>query len=73
MAATGNYTKESNLLAAMVAWVENGTAPETIVGTKFVNDASKSGIQFQRRHCRYPFRNTFIGGNGTALSSWVCM
>jgi feruloyl esterase len=71
--AAGNFSRESNVLAAMVAWVENGTAPETVVGTKFVNDTARLGIQFQRRHCRYPFRNIFVGGNSTALTSWKCL
>lgn len=41
-----------NVLAAIVEWVENGTAPEIIEGTKFVNDTVAMGIAFQRRHCR---------------------
>jgi feruloyl esterase len=41
-----------NVLAAIVDWVENGNAPETIEGTKFNNDLSTAGVAFRRRHCR---------------------
>ncbi|KAK1993167.1 hypothetical protein LX36DRAFT_643558 [Colletotrichum falcatum] len=63
-----------NVLAAVVDWVEAGVAPETITGTKFVNDTEALGVDFQRRHCRYPLRNTYKGGgldpkNG---DSWTC-
>ncbi|KAF6806131.1 feruloyl esterase B [Colletotrichum sojae] len=63
-----------NVLAAVVRWVENGDAPDTITGTKFVNDTAGLGIDFQRRHCRYPLRNTFRGGDLDAkdLESWRC-
>ncbi|KAE8155253.1 Tannase/feruloyl esterase [Aspergillus avenaceus] len=50
-----------NILAALVAWVELGIAPETITGTKYVDDNPELGILFQRSHCRYPLRNTYIG------------
>lgn len=42
----------NNVLAALVEWVENGVAPDTIEGTKFVNDTVQLGVAFQRRHCR---------------------
>ena len=46
------FEKENNVLAAMVAWVEHGMAPDTIEGTKFVNDTISRGISFKRKHCR---------------------
>lgn len=42
----------NNVLAALVDRVENGVAPDTIDGTKFVNDSVASGVAFRRRHCR---------------------
>lgn len=45
------FTPEQNVLAALVAWVENGTAPSSLTGTKFVNDTVSLGISFQRMHC----------------------
>jgi feruloyl esterase len=85
-----SFERANNVLAALVDWVENGIAPETIEGTKFVNDNVTMGPAFQRRHCRsdtfqgevymhsnmgvrYPFRNSYIGGDHTLPSSWECV
>ena len=63
-----------NVLMAMVEWVEKGNAPETIIGTKFVNDTQSLGIQFQRAHCKYPKRNQYKGtGNPNVVESWECV
>lgn len=66
------FTRQNNALAAMVDWVEQEIAPETMEGTKFVNDTAGAGVSFRRRHCRYPFRNTYIGGDSKAPESWQC-
>lgn len=71
LGATG-FDPASNVFAAMVQWVEQGIAPETIEGTKFVNDTQASGVSMVRRHCRYPDRNTYIGGNASLPESWTC-
>jgi feruloyl esterase len=47
-----SFERANNVLAALVDWVENGIAPETIEGTKFVDDNVAMGPAFQRRHCR---------------------
>ncbi|KAE9405371.1 ferulic acid esterase [Gymnopus androsaceus JB14] len=76
--ASGNLTAETldperNVLTAMVRWVEEGIAPETILGTKYVNDTTELGVEFSRRHCRYPFRNTYNGtGDSSDPDSWSC-
>ena len=46
------FEREGNVLAALVAWVEKGVAPETMEGTKFVDDVVGRGVAFRRRHCR---------------------
>lgn len=51
-AATPAFDAETNVLAAVVAWVEEGRAPESMLGTKYVNDSVSQGVDFQRRHCR---------------------
>jgi hypothetical protein len=71
-AATG-YDPESNVLAALVRWVEEGISPNTIQGTKFVNDSASNGVERIRRHCRYPYRNTYVGGNASLAESWHCI
>ena len=55
---------DQNVLTAMVRWVEEGIAPETITGTKFVNDTPALGVEFKRAHCRYPYRNVYVGPPG---------
>ncbi|KAF5337535.1 hypothetical protein D9758_016678 [Tetrapyrgos nigripes] len=64
---------EKNVLTAMVRWVEEGVAPDTILGTKFVNDDPRQGVQFSRRHCRFPLKTTYDGiGDPTEPESWSC-
>ena len=52
-AAEVPFEGAKNVLAALVDWVEKDVAPDTIEGTKYVNDTAKLGVSFQRRHCRY--------------------
>ena len=66
------FEADRNVLAAIVAWVENGTAPDTITGTKFVNDTVALGVDYMRAHCRYPLRSTYVGGDPKDVASWVC-
>lgn len=65
---------EGNVLTAMVRWVEEGVAPDTILGTAYVNETATSGeIAFQRRHCKYPLRTVYSGsGDPTLPDSWTC-
>lgn len=46
------FAAEQNVLAALVAWVEEGIAPEAIGGVKFVDDVVERGVAMERRHCR---------------------
>ncbi|KNG46680.1 tannase and feruloyl esterase [Stemphylium lycopersici] len=67
------YKPSHNVLTALVDWVENGNAPETIVGTKFVNDTEALGVQFERAHCRFPRTNVYKGGDEALPESWECV
>ncbi|TKA65040.1 hypothetical protein B0A49_09991 [Cryomyces minteri] len=51
---SGKFQAQYNVLAALVDLVENGKAPDTIEGTKFVNDTVSLGIEFTRKHCKHP-------------------
>lgn len=62
-----------NVLMAVVNWVENGAAPDTIIGTKWVNDTQSLGVDYKRAHCKYPKSNHYQGGDPKALSSWKCV
>ncbi|KAL5504958.1 hypothetical protein ACEPAH_7621 [Sanghuangporus vaninii] len=52
-------TQPSNILLSLVNWVENGRAPDTIVG---VSDDGKT----IREHCRYPWKSQWDGNR------WIC-
>lgn len=45
------FEPRSNVLAAVVNWVENGEAPERVEGTKMA-DGVDAKVLFTRRHCR---------------------
>jgi len=65
---------KENILMALVNWVENGKAPEKIIGTHWVNGTQSLGVDYQRAHCRYPRRNQYKGtGNPKAIDSWECV
>jgi feruloyl esterase len=68
------FDAEHNVLAAVVDWVEQGTAPEVILGTKFVNDVVGQGVAYTHRHCRWPLRSTYLGSGHDPLdaNSWNC-
>lgn len=69
-----SYDPSENVLMAMVDWVENNNAPETIIGTKYVNDTQSLGIKFQRAHCKFPKRNQYKGeGDPNLVGSWECV
>ncbi|KAF2791093.1 feruloyl esterase B-1 [Melanomma pulvis-pyrius CBS 109.77] len=71
--AAGN-DPDDNMLMRIVAWVEEGAAPEFVRGTKFVNDTPSLGVEFTRRHCKHPAVNVYTGtGNGTDEAGWTCV
>ncbi|KAL4804364.1 putative feruloyl esterase B [Aspergillus unguis] len=62
---------EDNVLMAMVRWVEEGTAPETVRGAAFSEDGSS--VEWRRKHCRYPRHNVYKGpGEPTDEDAWEC-
>ncbi|KAJ5105750.1 hypothetical protein NUU61_003097 [Penicillium alfredii] len=69
----GGKDAQDNVLMAMVKWVEEGVAPETVRGAKFANGAG-SKVEYHRKHCRYPRRNVFKGpGKSTDENAWHCV
>ncbi|GES60182.1 tannase-domain-containing protein [Aspergillus terreus] len=68
------FERETNALAALVAWVEeDGPGPDTVLGRKFVDDRMERGVEKERAHCRYPLRSMYAGGNASLAGSWRCM
>ncbi|KAK1599287.1 tannase and feruloyl esterase [Colletotrichum navitas] len=69
-----SYDPEENVLMAMVRWVEEGIAPEHITGTAFVNNTRSAGVDYKRKHCRWPTRNVFNGkGSYKDENNWECV
>ncbi|KAK4505992.1 hypothetical protein PRZ48_003957 [Zasmidium cellare] len=70
----GTRDSQHNLLLALVAWVEEGRKPDSVIGTKFHNDVVADGIEAQRTHCVYPRRSVWDGkGDTRRASSWKCI
>ncbi|KAL8388867.1 hypothetical protein RB595_008987 [Gaeumannomyces hyphopodioides] len=69
--AGASLDPDENVLSAVVRWVEEGVAPDTITGSAVVNGA----VDYKRRHCRYPLHNVFKGGAGGDVKNpdnWSC-
>lgn len=57
-------------LAALVSWVEDGEAPESLFG----QTVSTAEPQFTRKICRYPLRPKYIGcGSNTLAKNYKCI
>ncbi|KXT13758.1 hypothetical protein AC579_6604 [Pseudocercospora musae] len=61
-----------NIIDYLQEWVEDDNAPDTIIGTKYWYDEVANGIQFERAHCRFPYRTTYVDGDYTKIDSWNC-
>ena len=55
-------------LTPLVTWAETGTAPETIVATKFVGDTPPA-VQMQRPLCVYPKVAKYNGSGSTSVAA----
>ena len=58
----------------MRQWVEEGTAPKRIIGTKYVGDNPANGVAFTRPMCPYPQRAQYRGSGATTdAANFVCV
>lgn len=65
---------EASVLKSIVRWVEEGKAPDYLLGTKFEGTGGSAKVAFQRRHCKYPKRNQYKGtGDAAKPDSWQCV
>ncbi|KAL2821297.1 Tannase/feruloyl esterase [Aspergillus cavernicola] len=65
---------DENVLMAMVRWVEDGIAPDTITGSAYVNGTANGEPDFKRRHCRWPYRNVYQNsGDPKDAANWKCI
>ncbi|PYI17219.1 tannase and feruloyl esterase [Aspergillus violaceofuscus CBS 115571] len=79
MINTGTYSvpgyrdAKHDIILAMMAWVENGTAPDSIIATKWKNDTTATEVLRQRPVCHYPYQAQYNGtGNPDEPTSWSC-
>jgi len=60
-------------LSPLVAWVEKGVAPETIIATKFVNDTPPA-VQMTRPLCVFPKVARYNGnGSPSIAANFTCV
>jgi feruloyl esterase len=55
-------------LTPLVTWVEKGTAPETIIATKFVNDTPPA-VEMTRPLCVFPKVARYNGSGSTIIAA----
>ncbi|KAL7625866.1 hypothetical protein AAE478_005089 [Parahypoxylon ruwenzoriense] len=63
---------DHDIILAMMRWVEEGTAPDQLIATKFINDTATLGIQSQRPLCPYPKQAKYIEGDLNLSGNWEC-
>jgi feruloyl esterase len=64
---------EHDMFTALSHWVEDGVAPDQVIGTKFVGDDASKGIAMQRPLCPYPQRAWYKGeGDTNAAANFTC-
>ena len=71
--ANGTQDPDTDVLAALEAWVEHGVAPARITATKYVNEDPTQGVAFTRPLCPYPQVAKYAGaGPTTSAASFSC-
>lgn len=69
----GYQDPEHDVLLALMNWVENGTAPDYIIGTAYENFTTEETITRQRPICRHPQFAKYNGtGDVNSPESWNC-
>ncbi|KAI2905816.1 hypothetical protein CBS63078_5270 [Aspergillus niger] len=62
-----------DVLFALMDWVENGTAPDAIIGTAYANFSTMDAITRQRPICAYPKQAKYRGkGDPNLPENWRC-
>ena len=67
------YSPRYDIVAAMVAWVEEGRKPEKIIAAHYQDNNATLGIEFTRPLCPWPTRATYDGeGDVDSADSFSC-
>jgi Tannase and feruloyl esterase len=74
---TGNgpvIDADHDLVKALERWVEQGTAPDRIIATHYVNNVASQGVAFQRPLCPFPQRAEYMGqGDPNNAANFACV
>ena len=72
--ASAPLDPQHNILTALEEWVEQGTAPDEIIATKYVNDLDHSlGVKMTRPLCPYPRFVKYKGsGDTNDAANFIC-
>lgn len=69
----GYSDAKHDVLLALMDWVENGTAPDSIIATKYANDTKHDVVSRQRPLCMYPKQAQYKGtGDPNEPDTWEC-
>lgn len=69
----GYRDAKHDVILALMNWVENGTAPDSIIATKYTDDSTHDEILRQRPICPFPLQAKYSGsGNPDLPESWAC-
>lgn len=69
----GFEDKEHDVILSMMAWVEEGTVPEYVIGTKCANHSASNEVTRQRPLCMYPKQAKYTGkGDVDNVENWEC-
>lgn len=69
----GYRDAKHDVVLAMMAWVENGTAPDSIVATVWKNTTNAQEVLRQRPICHYPYQAEYTGkGDPDEAEHWEC-
>ncbi|OJJ62580.1 hypothetical protein ASPSYDRAFT_41271 [Aspergillus sydowii CBS 593.65] len=69
----GFANAKHDILLALMAWVEEGTAPENLVATTWHNDTVQDTVYRQRPLCFYPKQAVYTGkGDPNEAQNWEC-
>jgi feruloyl esterase len=70
----GPEDPDHDVFLALRQWVEQGVAPQRIIGTKYVNDTPADGVAFTRPMCPYPQFARYRGtGDTTDAANFACV
>ncbi|ORY89735.1 Tannase/feruloyl esterase [Leucosporidium creatinivorum] len=71
-ATSAVFDRDHDMILALMDWVELGVAPDAFIGTKYIEDDRRLGIEFQRKLCPYPQKGAYIGGDPNSADSFEC-